>query len=108
MNGIDMVFSSLAHPVRRQMLEQLLGGPTTVNQLGADHDVSPGAISQHLKVLEQAGMIHRTLSGRQHVIELDEDGFQPLISWAEKYATFWSSSFESLGDFLNCEKTDGT
>ena len=58
----DATFSVLSHPVRRQMLERLLEGPTTVSQLGADHDVSPGAISQHLRVLEQADMVRRRLN----------------------------------------------
>ncbi len=102
----DVAFSALAHPVRRQMLDRLLSGPTTVNQLGSDHKLSPGAISQHLKVLEHAHMIRRTLKGRQHHIELDERGFQPALSWTEKYAAFWSDNLESLGAFLAREKTD--
>ncbi|WP_366871141.1 metalloregulator ArsR/SmtB family transcription factor [uncultured Ruegeria sp.] len=106
MSNVDTVFSSLAHPVRRQILERLLDGPNTVNQLGADHDVSPGAISQHLKVLEQAGMIRRTLRGRQHLIELEKRGFQPVVSWVERYATFWNSNFISLGAFINREDSD--
>ncbi len=102
----DAAFSALAHPVRRRMLDRLLDGPTTVSQLGADHAVSPGAISQHLRVLEEADMIRRTLNGRQHRIELDERGFRPLLTWAEKYGAFWGANLESLGDFLRSEKTD--
>ncbi len=102
----DAAFSALAHPVRRRMLERLLDGPTTVSQLGADHGVSPGAISQHLRVLEQADMIRRTLNGRQHHIELAGGGFQPVLTWAEKYGAFWGANLESLGEFLMREKTD--
>ncbi|WP_299706293.1 metalloregulator ArsR/SmtB family transcription factor [uncultured Tateyamaria sp.] len=102
----DATFSALAHPVRRQMLDKLLGGPTTVSELGADHGVTPGAISQHLRVLEQADMIRRRLNGRQHYIELDERGFQPVLTWAQKYGAFWGANLESLGEFLMREKTD--
>lgn len=102
----DAVFSALAHPVRRRMLDRLLDGPTTVSQLGAEHAVSPGAISQHLRVLEQADMIRRTLNGRQHHIELDKRGFQSVLTWAEKYGAFWGAKLDSLGEFLMREKTD--
>lgn len=102
----NVTFSALAHPVRRQMLDRLLDGPATVSQLGADHAVSPGAISQHLRVLEKADMIRRTLNGRQHHIELNEKGFQPVLTWAEKYGAFWGANLESLGEFLMREKTD--
>ncbi|WP_299508282.1 metalloregulator ArsR/SmtB family transcription factor [uncultured Roseobacter sp.] len=104
--GTDATFSALAHPVRRQMLDRLLDGPATVSQLGANHGISPGAISQHLRVLEQADMIRRTLNGRQHHIELDERGFQPVLTWAEKYGAFWGANLESLGEFLMREKSD--
>jgi len=106
MVSTDTTFSALSHPVRRRMLERLLEGPKTVSQLGTDHDVSPGAISQHLRVLEQANMIRRTLSGRQHHIELDKRGFQPVLTWAGKYEAFWGANLESLGSFLMREKTD--
>ncbi|MEL6467819.1 MAG: metalloregulator ArsR/SmtB family transcription factor [Pseudomonadota bacterium] len=102
----NATFSALVHPVRRQMLDRLLEGPTTVSQLGADHDMTPGAISQHLRVLEQAAMIRRTLNGRQHHIELDERGFQPVLTWADKYGAFWGANLESLGEFLLREKSD--
>lgn len=106
MLNVGTTFSALAHPVRRQILDQLLDGPRTVNRLGADHDITPGAISQHLKVLEQADMIRRTLSGRQHLIELKKDGFRPALTWAEKYTSFWNENLESLGGFLAGEKND--
>ncbi len=102
----DATFSALAHPVRRRMLDRLLDGPTTVSQLGAEHAVSPGAISQHIRVLEKADLIRRTLNGRQHRIELDEKGFQPVLTWAEKYGAFWGANLDSLGAFLMREKTD--
>lgn len=106
MESVGSAFSALAHPVRRKMLDQLLEGPRTVNRLGADHDITPGAISQHLKVLEQAGMVRRTLEGRHHSIELNLAGFRPALSWADKYTQFWTGSLGSLGEFLKCEKTD--
>ncbi len=102
----NISFTALSHPIRRGMLERLLEGPKTVNQLGSDHDVSPGSISQHLRVLEQADMIRRTLNGRQHHIELNERGFQPVLTWAEKYGAFWGGNLESLGAFLMREKTN--
>ncbi len=107
MTGADSVFSALAHPVRREILDRLLEGPQAVNRLSADHGITPGAISQHLKLLEQAGMIQRTLDGRRHLIELNESGFRPALSWAEKYSSFWGGSLESLGKFLAQEETDG-
>jgi len=102
----DTTFSALVHPIRRQMLDRLLDGPATVSQLSANHSISPGAISQHLRVLEQATMIRRTLKGRQHHIELDERGFKPFLTWAEKYGAFWGANLESLGEFLTREKSD--
>ncbi len=106
MVNTDATFSALSHPVRRRMLDRLLDGPKTVSQLGADHDMTPGAISQHIRVLEQADMIRRTLNGREHHIELDKNGFQPVLTWAENYGAFWGAKLESLGKFLMREKTD--
>ena len=90
------------------MLERLLDGPTTVSQLGADHDMTPGAISQHLRVLERATLIRRRLNGRQHHIELDESGLQPVLTWADKwYAVSVRQAFSAWADPSKIEKWFG-
>lgn len=96
----DDVFSALAHPVRRQMLDQLLTGSHTVRELAMPHLMTAGAISQHLKILEGAGLVVRQVHGREHHLQLAPDGFAPALEWAEKYQLFWRDKLAAFDTYL--------
>lgn len=72
------VFEALADPVRRDILRRLRQGPARVNDLAAEHPVSRPAISRHLRVLRQAGLVEADASGRERPHRLVQDGLTPL------------------------------
>lgn len=97
---LDAVFGALADPTRRGMLDRLAGGPQTVGNLGAPFGLSKGAISKHLKVLERAGFIRRTVEGRQHHIEMQAAPLEAADAWVENVRTFWEAHLDELGAYL--------
>ncbi|KZK96865.1 metalloregulator ArsR/SmtB family transcription factor [Pseudovibrio sp. Ad26] len=106
MINLNTTFAALANPVRRQMLDDLLHGNKTVKQLSTNHNMTPGAISQHLKVLEEAQLIKRTVKGREHHCELTTTGLDPILEWTERHKAFWHQKLASFSAYLG-KKGDG-
>jgi DNA-binding transcriptional ArsR family regulator len=93
---MDAVFHALAHSARRDMLGRLSRREYTVGELASPFDMSLAAASKHVKVLEQAGLVHRTVAGRRHVCRLSP---QPLIEagdWIRFYERFWRERLDEL------------
>ncbi|KZL20612.1 HTH-type transcriptional regulator [Pseudovibrio axinellae] len=101
MTNLNTTLAALANPARRQMLDQLLQGSKTVKELSLNHDMTAGAISQHLKVLEEAQLITRIVKGREHHCELAPDGLEPVLGWTEKHKTFWQQKLSSFDAFIH-------
>jgi len=80
---LDRSFLALAHPVRRSIVERLVSGPATVGQASGGLGVSKPAVTKHLKVLQEAGVVSRTVAGRTHVLQL-EPAHRSL--WQAKFA----------------------
>ncbi len=97
---LDLVFSALADPTRRGMLEQLADGETNVGTLAEPHDMSQPAVSKHLRVLERAGLIQRTRSGREHRIRIDPRPIDAASTWIGRYARFWKQQFDAVDAYL--------
>lgn len=97
---LDLVFSALADPTRRGMLEQLAAGETSVGALAEPHDMSQPAVSKHLRVLERAGLIRRTRQGREHRIRVDPRPIEAASSWIGHYARFWKQQFDAVDVYL--------
>ena len=93
---LDAVFSALAHPIRRAIIEQLAQGECTVNDLGAPHDVSKPAISQHLRVLEDAGLLRQTKDGRLRICSLEAGPVSAVFSWTLRYRVFWEDLLDDI------------
>jgi len=81
----DIVIHALADPTRRSLLERLRDGPLCVLELAANTPVSRPAVSQHLRVLRDAGLVRSSRIGRRRVYALDPGGFEPL----ERYLEWW-------------------
>ncbi|WP_315924777.1 metalloregulator ArsR/SmtB family transcription factor [Mesorhizobium sp. SP-1A] len=81
-------FAAIADPNRRHLLEELRRGPKTVNELAAGLPVSRPAVSQHLKVLLEAGLVSATAEGTRRVYAVSGDGFTPLNIWLDQ---FWQA-----------------
>jgi len=95
---LDRTFAALAHPTRRSLLEQLAAGEATVTELAAPYSVSLAAVSKHLQVLEQAGLVERRVVGREHHLSLTPDPMERAAGWLVRYRRFWRSSLAALAE----------
>ncbi|RPJ01734.1 MAG: ArsR family transcriptional regulator [Chloroflexi bacterium] len=93
-------FTAVAHPVRRQLLDLLATGDQSVSQLAARFTVTRPAISQHLKVLLDAGLVSEQRQGRERIYRLHPQPLQELDSWLEPYRRLWENRFDRLDTYL--------
>ena len=82
---LSRVFSALADPTRRDMVARLAVGDATVNELAAPYDVTVQAVSKHLKVLEDAGLVSRTREAQRRPVHLEAEVFDLMTKWIERY-----------------------
>jgi DNA-binding transcriptional ArsR family regulator len=97
---LSTVFSALADPTRRAILARLTEGDATVAELAAPFTVSQPAISRHLKVLEQAGLISRTRRATARLSHLEAEPLKEATVWLAGYRNFWEESYERLDELL--------
>lgn len=100
-NADDMLFRTLADPTRRGIFERLCReGEQTVAALTAEAGVSQPAVSKHLGVLKQAGLVRDRHQGRQTHYSARPGALAPLIDWTSRMAGFWESRFDELEELL--------
>jgi DNA-binding transcriptional ArsR family regulator len=97
---LSLVFGALADPTRRAILGRLADGEATVAELAAPFAVSQPAISRHLKVLEQAGLISRNRRATARPSRLEAEPLREVTTWLARYQRFWDESHERLDDLL--------
>jgi len=97
---LDAIFAALAHPIRRAILETLSGGDATVGELAKPHRVSPPAISRHLRVLEDAGLIEVEPEGRVRRCQIDAAPLSAAFGWLTRYRVLWEDRFDRLAEQL--------
>lgn len=100
---LDAVFHALGDPTRRGMLARLAGGERTVGELAAPFDMSLAAASKHIKALENAGLVRRTVTGRTHRCRLEARPLAEAHRWLSIYEKFWNSRLDVLEDLLRQE-----
>ena len=93
-------FRALAHPIRRGIVERLAEGSATVGEATADFGVSKPAISKHLKVLEETGVVARVVEGRTHRLSLDPEALDAAAKWMDVQRSRWERLFDVVDDFL--------
>lgn len=93
---LDAVFHALAHDARRSMLRRLAAGELTVGELAAPLSMSLAAASKHVKVLEQAGLVRREVTGRRHVCRLLARPLSGAAGWLRFYEEFWDARLDAL------------
>ena len=98
---LDDVFSALADPIRRDMLALLSGGERTAGELGAPFKISQPAASKHIRMLERAGLLARTVEGRTHRLRLVGKPLHQAEAWINRHRTFWEGSLDRLGQALS-------
>jgi DNA-binding transcriptional ArsR family regulator len=97
---LDRTFAALSDPTRRRMLEHLATGDRCVTDLARPYRMSLPAVSKHLRVLENAGLVRRRRNGRVHRLKLRAAPMQQAQAWIEEYRRFWEESFDRLGHYL--------
>lgn len=98
----DLLFRTLADPTRRSIFERLCRkGEQTVSALTAEAGVSQPAVSKHLGVLKQAGLVRDRHAGRQTHYSAELRALAPLLDWTKEMAGFWESRFDDLENLLN-------
>jgi DNA-binding transcriptional ArsR family regulator len=100
MDALSQTFQALADPTRRAILARLAGGGATVGELAEPFDMSLPAVSRHLRVLTDAGLIERHAEAQWRRCELRGEGFRAAADWIEFYRRFWEQSFDRLDAFL--------
>ncbi len=93
---LSVIFGALADPTRRAILARLARGEATVKELSAPFDMSGPAISKHLRVLENAGLISRGRGGEWRPRRLEARPLRAVTEWAETYRPFWAASSTRL------------
>jgi len=100
-NPHDALFRALADPTRRAIFEKLCaGGEQTVGGLTAQAQISQPAVSKHLAVLKQAGLVSDRHQGRQTHYSAQLDALAPLLDWTRQMTRFWEGRFDDLEDLL--------
>jgi DNA-binding transcriptional ArsR family regulator len=100
---LDVVYAALAHPVRRALLEHLRPGGARVTELAAPFPMSLAAVSKHIRVLESAGLIQRTIRGREHQLVLEASPLMGAADWLDSYRGFWEARLDLLDARLRSE-----
>jgi DNA-binding transcriptional ArsR family regulator len=103
---LSTTFAALADPTRRAILARLATGETSVTELAAPFEMSLPAISKHLKVLENAGLITRGRDAQWRPCRLEPAALQGVDAWLDRYRHFWTASLDRLADYLDELQTE--
>jgi DNA-binding transcriptional ArsR family regulator len=98
---LDLTFHALADGTRRQILRRLSRGPATVSEVAERFDISLPAVSQHLTVLERAGLISRTAEGRLRRCSLEVTSLRELDDWIEPLRAYWSTTLAGIAQYAD-------
>jgi DNA-binding transcriptional ArsR family regulator len=93
---MDAVFHALAHDARRTMLRRLANGELTVSELAEPLDMSLAGASKHVQVLERAGLVRRTVTGRRHICRLEPGPLASASAWLNFYERYWTERLDAL------------
>ena len=97
---LSRAFSALADPTRRDIVARLAVGDASVNELAAPYDVTVQAVSKHLKVLEEAGLVSRTRKAQRRPVHLEAEVFDLMTKWIERYRRQAEERYRRLDDLL--------
>nr|WP_090278920.1 metalloregulator ArsR/SmtB family transcription factor [Mycolicibacterium komanii]CRL74586.1 putative transcriptional regulator [Mycolicibacterium komanii] len=97
---LDRAFLALADPVRRAIVARLSRGPATVNELAEPFDITKQAVSKHIQVLEQSGLVTRTRDAQRRPVHLDAAALERLTAWIDRYRLDAERSYRRLDTLL--------
>lgn len=106
---LDKTFSALAHPIRRAILTRLArDGSASVSDLAEPFDVSLMAVSKHLKVMDEAGLIRREKDGRIRRCSVETESMDVARAWIDRHRRFWNEQLDSLATYLEASDEETT
>jgi DNA-binding transcriptional ArsR family regulator len=97
---LDRIFSALADPTRRAILESLTRRPSTINEIAHPFPVSLNAVSKHIRVLERAGLLRREIKGRKHYCWIEPSPLREADQWLHHYRQFWEQRLDALEAYV--------
>src|ERR687895_2644732 len=97
---LDRAFMALADPVRRRIIARLSRGPATVNELAEPFDITKQAVSKHIQVLEQAGLVTRSRAAQRRPVHLDPAALERLTAWIDRYRLIAEARYRRLDALL--------
>lgn len=100
---LDEKFAALSHPLRRDMLERIVRGDITLNELASRYSISTPAVAKHVGVLEKAGFLRKGPRSSTRLLSFEHGSLEPLADWMTGNAAFWSGSFDRLHALLKEE-----
>ncbi len=103
MDPLSTTFAALADPTRRAILARLAGGHAHVGELAQPFDISGPAISRHLRVLENAGLISREVDAQWRVCRLQTPALKMVHDWLQRYSEHWEQSLDRLTELVEAE-----
>ncbi|NIG56460.1 helix-turn-helix transcriptional regulator [Chitinophaga sp. Cy-1792] len=98
------VFQAIADPTRRDIIQLLAGKPQNLNSIADNFDISRPAISKHIKILTECGLVIIQAEGRERYCHVSLGGLRQVAEWTNQYREFWNEKLDALGDFLAEEK----
>jgi DNA-binding transcriptional ArsR family regulator len=101
--NLDLIFSSLADPTRRDIFQRVTGSELSVNEIALHYKMSLAAVSKHLKILEQAKLIIKHRKGRQQLVKAAPSTLKSVQDYLSQYEQLWNERFDSLEDYLKKE-----
>ena len=99
-DGLSRAFAALSDPIRRDMVARLADGDATVNELAEPYDVTIQAVSKHLRVLEDAGLVSRSRDAQRRPVHLEAKVFDLMTKWIERYRRQAEERYRRLDDVL--------
>lgn len=98
-------FKALAHPIRRGIVERLAAGPATVGEATRDFGVSGPAITKHVRVLEETGVVTHVVEGRGRRLSLEPRALDEAAEWMDRQRATWSRLFDVVDEYLEEKKS---
>lgn len=100
MLDLDRSFVALSHPARRAIVERLLRGSATVGEAAEGIALSKPAVTKHVKLLENAGLVTRVVEGRSHRLRLEPRALEHAAEWLDRHRALWESKLDAVEAFL--------
>lgn len=101
---LNDVFNALCDPTRRAILARLTDADARVTEIAADFPISLNSTSKHIRMLERAGLLRRSVNGRDHVLSLNAEPLAEAAAWIERYRRFWEGRLAALDTYVTAKK----